>query len=156
MSYTTRQPREGEVDGVDYHYVSVEQFKSLKEQGFFAESAVYNNWYYGIAKEDCTDDKVAVLTPHGLRQVSKIDGINITSFYINVPRRDRLIRILQRGDDIEESYRRNVSDVGQFDGIEDEVDYVINNEGYNKSIEEMSEAVVNAMYPILKLLKYNN
>ena len=156
VSYTTRQPREGEVDGVDYHYVSVEQFKSLKEQGFFAESAVYNNWYYGIAKEDCTDDKVAVLTPHGLRQVSKIDGINITSFYINVPRRDRLIRILQRGDDIEESYRRNVSDVGQFDGIEDEVDYVINNEGYNKSIEEMSEAVVNAMYPILKLLKYNN
>ena len=142
VSYTTRQPREGEIDGVDYHFVSVEQFKSLKEQKFFAETAVYNNWHYGTAKEDCTDDKVAVLTPHGLKQITKVDGINAVSFYINVPRRDRLIKILQRGDDIEEAYRRSLSDVGQFDGIEDEVNYVINNEGYQKSIEEMSREVM--------------
>ena len=141
VSYTTRQPREGEVDGVDYHFVSMEQFESLKEQDFFAENAKYNGWGYGIAKEDCTDDKVAVLTPHGLRQVSKIKDINVTSFYINVPRRDRLIKILQRGDDIEEAYRRSLSDVGQFDGIEDEVDYIINNDGYKKSIAEMAQEV---------------
>ena len=95
-----------------------------------------------MAKKDCTDDKVAVLTPHGLRQVSKIKDINVISFYINVSRRNRLIKILQRGDDIEESYRRNLSDVGMFDGICDEVDYVINNAGYEKSIKEMSEKVL--------------
>lgn len=142
VSYTTRQPRDGESDGVDYHFITVEQFKFLKEQGFFAETAVYNEWYYGIAKEDCTDDKVAVLTPHGLRQVRKIDGINVHSFYINVPRRDRLIKILQRGDNIEEAYRRSLSDVGQFDGIEDEVNFVINNPNYQLSIEEIAEKVV--------------
>lgn len=142
VSYTTRQPREGEVDGVDYHFITVSQFRRLKLQGFFAEESTYRDWYYGVAKRDCTDDKVAVLTPHGLRQISKIDDINITSFYINVPRRDRLIKILQRGDSIEESYRRNVSDVGMFDGIEDEVDYVIHNYGYEKSIEEMSKEVL--------------
>lgn len=142
ISYTTRSPRPNEIDGLDYHFISVEEFKSLKEQGFFAETAVYNNWYYGTAKEDCTDDKIAVLTPHGLRQISKVDGITAISFYINVPRRDRLIKILQRGDDIEEAYRRSLSDVGQFDGIEDEVDYVINNDGYKKSIEEMSREVM--------------
>lgn len=146
VSYTTREPREGEVDGIDYHFISVEQFKSLKEQSFFAETATYNNWYYGVAKEDCTDDKVAVLTPHGLRQISKIKDINAISFYINVPRRDRFIKILQRGDSIEESYRRNLSDVGMFDGIWDEVDYVINNDGYNKSIAEMSKEI---MYLVL-------
>lgn len=142
ISYTTRPPRSGEVDGVDYHFISVEQFKSLNEQGFFAEKAEYRDWHYGVAKEDCTDDKVAVLTPHGLRQVSKIKDINVISFYINVPRRDRLIKILQRGDSIEESYRRNVSDVGQFDGIEDEVDFVIYNDGYKKSISEMAEQIL--------------
>lgn len=142
ISYTTRNPRQNEVDGVDYHFVSVEEFKYLKEQGFFAETATYNNWHYGTAKKDCTDDKIAVLTPHGLRQISRIDGITAVSFYINVPRRDRLIKILQRGDDIEEAYRRSLSDVGQFDGIEDEVNYVINNEGYEKSIEEMSREVM--------------
>lgn len=142
VSYTTRSPRLGEIDGIDYHFISVEDFKKLKEHDFFAETAVYNNWHYGTAKEDCTDDKIAVLTPHGLRQISKANGISTVSFYINVPRRDRLIKILQRGDDIEEAYRRSLSDVGQFDGIEDEVNYVINNEGYKKSIEEMSREVI--------------
>lgn len=141
VSYTTRQPREGEVDGVDYHFIDQAQFHKLKEQEFFAETAVYNNWYYGVAKKDCTDDKVAVLTPHGLRQVSKLQNINIISFYINVPRRDRLVKILQRGDSIEESYRRNLSDVGMFDGIEDEVNFVVCNNGYEKSVEEMAEEV---------------
>ena len=142
ISYTTRDPREGEIDGVDYHFITVKQFKELQGQGFFAETAIYNNWYYGTAKEDCTDDKIAVLTPHGLRQLKKIDGLNITSFYINVPRRDRLIKLLQRGDSIEESYRRNVSDVGMFDGLEDEVDFVIDNEEYNKSVKEMADIVM--------------
>ena len=146
VSYTTRQPRPNEVDGVDYHFISVDKFLSLKEQGFFAETAVYNNWHYGTAKEDCTDDKIAVLTPHGLRQISKVDGINVTSFYINVPRRDRLIKILQRGDDIEEAYRRSLSDVGQFDGVEDEVDYVIYNEGYKNSIVKMAQVVHNCVH----------
>lgn len=141
ISYTTRPPREGEVDGVDYRFISAEQFYKLKGQDFFAESSIYREWHYGLAKEDCTNDKVAVLTPHGLRQVSKLPDINIISFYISVPRRDRLIKILQRGDSIEESYRRNVSDIGQFDGISDEVDYIIHNDGYKRSIAEMAEEV---------------
>lgn len=141
-SYTTRAPRDGEIDGVDYHFVSESEFRRLAMQGFFAEKAVYNNWHYGVAKEDCTDDKVAVLTPHGLRQVSKIDSINAVSIYINVPRRDRLIKILQRGDNIEESYRRNLSDVGMFDGVEDEVDFVIKNDGYKYSVDTMAKEVL--------------
>lgn len=142
VSYTTREPRQGEVDGVDYHFIDDATFCELVCAGFFAETAMYNGWHYGTAKNDCTDDKVAVLTPHGLRQVSKIDGINVTSFYINVPRRDRLIKILQRGDNIEEAYRRSLSDVGQFDGIVDEVNYVIDNVGYKKNIEEMTREVL--------------
>lgn len=142
VSYTTREPRKGEVDGVDYHFIDDKTFCELKCAGFFAETAIYNGWHYGTAKDDCTDDKVAVLTPHGLRQISKLKGINVTSFYINVPRRDRLIKILQRGDNIEEAYRRSLSDVGQFDGIIDEVNYVIENVGYKKNIDEMTREVL--------------
>lgn len=141
VSYTTRPPRNEEIDGVDYHFIDTEKFLKLKSEGFFAETAMYREWHYGTAKEDCTDDRIAVLTPHGLRQIKKINGINVTSFYINVPRRDRLIKILQRGDNIEEAYRRSLSDVGQFDGIEDEVDYMIHNNGYKKSVAEMAQEV---------------
>ncbi len=140
-TYTTRQPRKGEVDGVDYHFITEEKFNELLGENFFCESAKYNGWSYGTATEDCTNDKVAVLTPHGFRQISKL--VNTTSFYINVPRRDRLIKILNRGDNIEEAYRRSLSDIGMFDGISDEVDFVISNDGYARSPIEMAEEIIN-------------
>lgn len=130
VTYTTRPMREEDVDGKTYHFITNKQFNEMKNKGLFAESAEYNGWQYGTAKIDCTDDKIAVLTPHGLRQLKKNNDLNILSFYIDVPRRSRLIKVLERGDDIEETYRRNLSDVGQFDGIEDEVDYVIKNANY--------------------------
>lgn len=141
VSYTTREPRNGEINGVDYHFVNDEEFHKLADKNFFAEIATYRGWYYGTAKRDCTNDKIAVLTPHGLRQIKNLKDIRVLSFYISVPRRDRLIKILQRGDDIEEAYRRSLSDVGQFDGIADEVDFVINNIRYEKSIMDIGEEI---------------
>lgn len=145
VSYTTRQPRQGEVDGIDYHYISESQFSNLQKEEFFAEIGEYNGWHYGTAKNDCTSDKVAVVTPHGLRQLKKIPNLDIRAFYINVPRRDRLIKILQRGDNIEEAYRRSLSDVGQFDGIADEIDYIIDNKNYTKNIDEMTKEVLSQL-----------
>lgn len=144
ISYTTRPPREedGEIDGVHYHFINTETFLKLKEQGFFAETTTYRGWYYGSAKSDCTDDKVCVMNPHGLRQLLKNKDLNIISFYINVPRRDRLIKILQRGDNIEEAYRRSVSDEGQFTGVTDECDFIINNPNYRYTIDEMTDSVL--------------
>lgn len=145
VSYTTREPRDGEVDGEDYHFVTVNKFNQMIENNEFAEYAQYNGWYYGTAKKDCTDDKVIVCTPHGLRQLKKNPELNITSFYIYVPQRDRLIKILQRGDDIIEAVRRNISDCGMFDGIADEVDYVINNNHYERSALGIAHEIASIM-----------
>lgn len=145
ISYTTRPPRPTEIDGVDYHFISKEKFHELQMNNFFVEIGCYRDWWYGSALEDCKDNAIAVLTPHGFRQMKSIDSLNITSFYINIPRRDRLIKILQRGDDIEECYRRSLSDVGQFDGIADEVDFIIHNDGYEKSVDDISDEVMNYM-----------
>lgn len=133
ISYTTRPIRHGEFDGIDYHFITQDEFIEKQKNGFFVEVGIYNDWYYGTAKEDCTDDKVAVVTPHGMRQLKLVEDINVISFYIDVPRRDRLIALLKRGDNIEEAYRRSLSDIGQFDGIRDEVDYVLENPGYVRS-----------------------
>lgn len=143
VAYTTRQPREREIDGIDYHFISESDFENMANCQSFAETANYNGWYYGSAKKDYMDNsqmKVAVLTPHGIRQIRN-NGINIYTAYIKIPRRDRLIKILQRGDNIEEAYRRSLSDVGQFDGIEDEADLIIENAGYKKSIQQIAEQI---------------
>lgn len=142
VSYTTRPPRPGEEDGVDYHFISDEKFKDMEKRGEFAETGAYRGWYYGSAKVDYQHNALAVLTPHGMRQVkknfSKSSEHDIKVVYLDVPRRDRLIKILQRGDDVEEAYRRNLSDLGQFDGIRDEADFVIANPGFKKTTGEVT------------------
>lgn len=152
ITYTTRPKRHYETAGDDYHFIAEEEFLQLKDKGYFVETACYNGWYYGTAKKDCEnnansvfDNKVIVLTPHGLRNLQKYadttNNIDITSFYIKVPRRDRLIKILERNDDVDEAIRRNMSDVGQFDGVEDEVDYILTNDEYKFSVREMTKKI---------------
>ena len=155
ITYTTRPKRDYETAGDDYHFIAEEEFLQLKAANYFIETACYNGWYYGTAKKDCElteddlknnqDNKVIVLTPHGLRNLQKYadttDKVEITSFYIRVPRRDRLIKILERNDNVDEAIRRNMSDVGQFDGIEDEVNYILTNDEFQFSIWEMAKKV---------------
>lgn len=127
VTYTTRPERDGEVNHIDYNFISEQDFHYLDKHNFFAESMNYRGWFYGIAKKDCLEENAAaVLTPHGLRTMKKL-GISATSIYLDVDRRTRLINMLKRGDDIEEAYRRNLTDVGEFDCVSDEVDFTINN-----------------------------
>ena len=63
---------------------------------------------------------------------------------INNELKDRLIKMLQREpnkDDVEECTRRSLSDVGMFDGVEDEVDKVIFNEGYKKTPKDICNEI---------------
>lgn len=144
VSYTTRPPREGEVNGIDYHFISEDEYTEKFNSGYFVETGAYNGWFYGTTREQYDENTVCVLTPHGLRQIKKNFGENnISTFYIKVPRRDRLIKILQRGDNVDEAIRRNQSDVGQYDGIEDEVDFVIENDNYEKSPKECAKEIIN-------------
>lgn len=144
IPYTTRSQRNTEKDGIDYYFISENEFNHLKNNGSMIVHTKYKeNWQYGIAKDECRDDynKVVVLTPSGLRMLKKFKNINIYSFYIKVSRRDRLICALKRGDCIDETIRRNLSDVGQFDGIEREVDKVIYNLNYEKTPQEICNEI---------------
>ena len=47
VSATTRKPRDGEIDGVNYYFLSDDEFKKLIEKDGLLEYAVYNNCYYG-------------------------------------------------------------------------------------------------------------
>ena len=138
VTYTTRPMRKGEVDGVDYHFIPQTTFDEFVKRDFFIEHAKYRDWSYGTARADCEsdDNTIAILTPAGLRSLKRLN-FNVTSIYLYVDRRSRLINILARGDNIDEAYRRNLSDVGQFDEIDKEVDYVIDNTKFHMTEEEV-------------------
>lgn len=159
VSYTTRPIRNGEINDADYHFVSESMFGNMKENDAFIESAEYRGWKYGSAKYDYLDgfDHVVVLTPHGCRQLKKWaqshTTLDIISVYFDVDRRSRMIKIIERGDDIDEAYRRNLSDVGQFDGFSDEADYTVHNHHYHKTEEDVYNKIRGLIYPKIILSK---
>jgi guanylate kinase len=75
VSCTTRAPRPGEVDGVDYSFVSRERFEQLIEEGAFLEHATYNGNFYGTLIErvererDAGHDVVLKIEVKGAEQV---------------------------------------------------------------------------------------
>lgn len=144
VTYTTRPPRNGECNGVDYHFISDSEFDKMVAENKFIESAGYNGWKYGTAINFNKDEnKVVVLTPAGARAFRKFVqnhpelGLELFVVYLEVDRRSRLVKLLERGDDIEEAYRRSLSDVGQFDAFDREADYVLQNPSYYLSPDEL-------------------
>ena len=61
ISCTTRLPRHNEVDGVDYHFMTEDDFKAKLDSGEMLEHMVFNNWYYGLTKEEFEQEKIKIL-----------------------------------------------------------------------------------------------
>ena len=109
ISYTTRPIRDCEQDGREYHFITEEEFERMKDNAEFIETRVYKtvsgNWYYGLPKSgiDPEDDNnyITILDFDGLLELEKwlrsIGQINkLTSIYIDVTEQNRLIRSLNR------------------------------------------------------------
>ncbi len=133
VSYTTRPPRKGEIDGVAYHFITKDEFLDKERQGFFAETTYYNvasgeTWYYGSAAKDLTDDKVIIVNPEGLRQIQKIKSLNTVAFYIMANEETIWNRMKQRGDDAAEARRRLNADDIDFIDITKDIDFAFRND----------------------------
>lgn len=108
ITYTTRPPKKGEVDGVDYHFITETDFLHKQRKGFFAEGTGYDTifgyWRYGSAFEDyqAKDKTVIVLNPRGVL------NLKTKAFVVHLDiNEDMLIsRAVERGDNIEEVRRR--------------------------------------------------
>lgn len=69
ISCTTRPPREGEKDGVNYHFLSIDEFTKKVLNGDMLEATEFNDWHYGTDRESLTIDKIniGVFNPEGVR-----------------------------------------------------------------------------------------
>lgn len=147
ISHTTRPMRYKEENGVDYFYVSEEEFADLKNTGFFSETAQYREWNYGMSLSGVdyeNKDYIAVVTVHGYAELLKEVGKeNIVSIFVTADERLRMHRLLDRGDDIDEIMRRIKNDRIDFQGIEDICDYVVDNNSY--TIEEIKLQVISVI-----------
>lgn len=136
---TTRPMRMGEVDGIDYYFITQSEFMNMIEKGDFAEYREYETekglWLYGSRINDYkyATEKVIILTPEGLVNIrKKYPNLPIIAIYLAVPNKELKRRMMSRanisGEDIKEVKRRYKADKKNFRHIKKYVDYVVNNE----------------------------
>lgn len=134
ISTTTRKPRIGEVDGVDYRYVSVEEFKLLDANGLLAEKVEYNGNFYGIQVKDCHLDAIAVVEPNGLQQLMAKPDIHVKAIFIDIPESVRYQRMIARGDSEENAKARIQNDATHFANVKN-IDAIVYNYDLMASVE---------------------
>lgn len=129
VSCTTRFPREGEVHGKDYYYLTNEQFDQGIENGLFVEWQSFNGWRYGLTKPEFERCDVMILNAEAVNLLEPEYRDRLFVIYIDINediRRERLASRNDKNDDIE---RRIQTDNEQFKNFLN-FDCIITNEKF--------------------------
>lgn len=125
ISCTTRPMREGEKEGVNYYYLTNEEFAAKVLNGDMLEAVCFNNWYYGTDKTTLLPGiNVGIFNPEGydcFLESAKIDPeLTVIGFYVDVDDKIRMMRQLSRetNPDVKEICRRYFADLEDFDDID--------------------------------------
>lgn len=150
VSYTTRQPRTGEVNGQHYHFISREQFLEMAKRGEFLESAeVYGNLYgtsqRWISEEIAKDrDILLEIDWQGATQVRRIFP-QCVSIFILPPSKEALAQRLKgRGTDDATVIARRLAAARDDVAHVAEFDYVIINQDLDRALHELDAVVLAA------------
>jgi len=152
VSHTTRKPRSNEVDGVDYHFTSIEKFKKLIANNSFYEYAkIYEN-YYGTLKKDVDktlkyNDIIFDIDWQGTKQLSRFKNLNLVKIYLITHNKTELKkRLLTRNQNTSEEVKK------RFDSFDEDIkhwndyDFII----INKNLEICFKQIENIISDIKK------
>lgn len=147
ISVTTRPKREGETDGVEYKFITLEELTELYNNEELIEIREYNTkhgmWYYGITKDsidvDSDDIYIVIVDVQGVVQLRqylnslKSDNIKVESVFINCSGKERMFRSLTReqnlnDEQIAEICRRYLDDQANVDAYKEAFDIILRNE----------------------------
>ncbi|MBV8656488.1 MAG: guanylate kinase [Burkholderiales bacterium] len=143
ISYTTRAPREGEVDGKDYHFTSRETFLQMVEHGDFLEHAEVHGNLYGTSQKWISEaigsgrDILLEIDWQGAQQVRKLFPEAIGIFILPPSSAVLEQRLRNRGKDSEEAITRRMANAREEIGHVDEFDYVIVNEHIDLAVRDI-------------------
>lgn len=147
VSYTTRAPRPGEVDGKDYHFVSRESFVEMAGRGEFLESAeVYGNFYgtsqTWIAREIAAGHDILLeIDWQGAAQVGKHFPEAVTIFILPPSLNALRNRLLNRAQDSREVIEKRLAaacdDISHAAGFE----YIIVNDDFDQALLDLTAVI---------------
>ena len=132
ISCTTRPMREGEAEGVNYFYLTPEEFAGKVLNGEMLEATSFNDWFYGTSYDSLRSDcpNIGVFNPDGIRAMSGMPDIDVTVFKITCTDKIRLLRQLNREENpnVDEIVRRYKTDKEDFFDLEFRCTEIENND----------------------------
>lgn len=147
VSYTTRAPRNGEVDGVDYFFVSTERFEELVAAGEFLEWARVHSNFYGTSREQVSremaagSDIILEVDVQGAASVRKILTDSVSIFILPPSFAVLRQRLIARGTDspmeLELRLRNAPIELRQYETF----DYVIINDELDRAASQLAAIV---------------
>ena len=147
VSYTTRSPRPGEKDGVDYRFVDDATFLAMRERGEFLESAEVHGNRYGTSKQVIIDaikrgeDLILEIDWQGAQQVRKLYP-QCVGIFIHPPSIEELERRMRaRGQDSDAVIRRRVANAREELRHAGEFNYAIINKDFEAARHELAEII---------------
>jgi guanylate kinase len=147
ISNTTRDPRPGEVNGREYHFVTEDMFLEMKSRGEFLESAYVHGHYYGTSRPWIEsqmargNDVLLEIDWQGARQVrSQFEGT--VGIFILPPSIDALeARLHKRGTDSEATITRRLMGAGAEIAHAPEFEFVIINDSFDVALSQLISVV---------------
>lgn len=129
ISCTTRPPRKNEVDGVDYHFMTEQEFKDILDSGEMLEHMIFNDWYYGLTKTEFEQADVMIMSKDGLDVLPSDYRKKCMVIWLDPPRLTRVERLTYRNDPNDSIIRRMDTDDEQFKNFRD-YDMVVRNDNF--------------------------
>jgi len=148
VSHTTRHPRPGEEDGVDYHFVDVTTFNDMIGQDAFLEHAQVFDHFYGTSEASVREklaagsDEILEIDWQGARQVRmRLSGT--VSIYILPPSKATLReRLTSRGQDDDATINRRMHDAVSEMSHYHEFDYVVVNDDFDQALQDLKTIII--------------
>ena len=145
VSATNRKPREGEIDGVNYHFLSDQEFKDLISENAFVEyEQVYPGRFYGTLRSEIQNrvaqghNVILDIDVKGGVNVKKQFGDNAMSIFIAPPSIDELRKRLKgRGSDSDEEIEQRVGRAEYELGFQTDYDHVVVNDNLSEAIAKV-------------------
>lgn len=143
VSYTTRPPRPGEIDGVNYHFVDEARFHQMVGNGAFLEYAEVFGCFYGTAQATINTllqqkiDVILEIDWQGAQQVRKLMPA-CRSIFIVPPSREELERRLRkRAQDSEAVIARRTAEAVEEMSHYGEFDYLVVNDDFDRALADL-------------------
>lgn len=127
VTTTSRAPRDGEVDGVDYHFISRKRFEQRILHERFLEYVQYNDNFYGTPKDGADKNKVLIVEPEGANKIYEHQIPDTVIILLQTSEKTRKERMLERGDNLIQVLDRLEKDDRHFDKNNlTHVDFIVN------------------------------